>query len=130
MVYTKLPSEFKKKWIAALRSGDYKQGHKMLKSKDDKYCCLGVACEIIGIKIKDSEGYHAYPIDIIETYPEVKNKLPIILLEQPKERSEKNQGIVDILARMNDGKEGTSRLEVVKSRKSFLEIADWIEENL
>lgn len=32
-----------KKWVAALRSGEFKQGSKRLKD-DDKYCCLGVAC--------------------------------------------------------------------------------------
>jgi len=32
-------------WIAALRSGKYKQGRNAL-CKDGKYCCLGVACEI------------------------------------------------------------------------------------
>jgi hypothetical protein len=34
-----------KKWIAALRSGEYKQGTFALK-KGDRYCCLGVACDI------------------------------------------------------------------------------------
>ena len=37
--------EIKTKWVAALRSGDYKQGTDYLK-KDDCYCCLGVLCEI------------------------------------------------------------------------------------
>lgn len=37
-----------KKWVAALRSGKYKQGRGALK-KDGKYCCLGVACEISGL---------------------------------------------------------------------------------
>jgi hypothetical protein len=35
----------KKKWVAALRSGEYKQGRRYLK-RDGKYCCLGVLCEI------------------------------------------------------------------------------------
>lgn len=34
-----------KLWIAALRSGEYKQGREML-SDGDSYCCLGVLCEI------------------------------------------------------------------------------------
>ena len=40
-------SEFKDKWLVALRSGDYKQGIGYLR-KGDKYCCLGVAAEISG----------------------------------------------------------------------------------
>src|SRR5580693_4745905 len=34
-----------KDWISALRSGKYKQGHGHLRY-EDKYCCLGVACEL------------------------------------------------------------------------------------
>lgn len=37
--------EIKQEWVAALRSGKYKQGRKRLNT-DDKYCCLGVLCEI------------------------------------------------------------------------------------
>lgn len=42
--------EIKEKWIAALRSGDYKQGKSYLAKKGVdgviRYCCLGVLCEI------------------------------------------------------------------------------------
>lgn len=34
-----------KKWVAALRSGEFEQGAKYF-AKDGKYCCLGVACMI------------------------------------------------------------------------------------
>ena len=34
-----------KKWIATLRSGEFKQGKAVL-LRDNKYCCLGVACEL------------------------------------------------------------------------------------
>jgi hypothetical protein len=34
-----------KKWIEALRSGEYKQTDNAL-HKGDGYCCLGVACEV------------------------------------------------------------------------------------
>lgn len=40
-------NENAKKWVAALRSGDYKQGKFVLHNEtEDKFCCLGVACEI------------------------------------------------------------------------------------
>ena len=34
-------------WVAALRSGKYKQTRKRLKDKDGSMCCLGVACDLI-----------------------------------------------------------------------------------
>ncbi len=38
--------ELVKKWVAALRSGDYKQGREQLRN-GDQFCCLGVACDIV-----------------------------------------------------------------------------------
>jgi len=38
--------EIKKQWTKDLRSGKYKQGKSVLRSKDNKYCCLGVLCNI------------------------------------------------------------------------------------
>jgi hypothetical protein len=37
--------EIKDQWLAALRSGKYKQGHGALQV-NDMYCCLGVLCAI------------------------------------------------------------------------------------
>lgn len=37
--------ERKKEWVAALRSGDYKQGKHTLRH-EDSFCCLGVACDL------------------------------------------------------------------------------------
>jgi hypothetical protein len=43
--------EIKDKWVADLRSGEYKQGHSRLRTdrfqgdtKTSEYCCLGVLC--------------------------------------------------------------------------------------
>ena len=36
----------KKLWIAALLSGEYKQGIRQLRDKDNKFCCLGVLCNL------------------------------------------------------------------------------------
>lgn len=38
--------EIKKQWVDALKSGEYKQGKGMLLSPSDKYCCLGVLCDL------------------------------------------------------------------------------------
>jgi hypothetical protein len=37
-----------RKWIDALRGGEFEQGQKSLR-QGDKYCCLGVACEVSGL---------------------------------------------------------------------------------
>lgn len=37
--------EIKALWLAALRSGDYKQGKHVLRA-GDKFCCLGVLCDL------------------------------------------------------------------------------------
>ena len=42
--------EIKEKWLAALRSGKYKQGKYRLRTIDDEYCCLGVLCEVVGLE--------------------------------------------------------------------------------
>lgn len=42
--------ELKAQWVAALRSGDYKQGRDVLRepTRDGmSYCCLGVLCEVM-----------------------------------------------------------------------------------
>ena len=40
------PKEMRKRWVEALRSGKYKQARKVLRSSEDFFCCLGVACDI------------------------------------------------------------------------------------
>lgn len=54
---TKMDPEYKAEWLKRLRSGEYEQGKRYL-NKDDKFCCLGVLCEIgveRGILVSDSE---------------------------------------------------------------------------
>lgn len=56
-------TENQKKWIAALKSGEYKQhtgGLHWKSEHGDQYCCLGVACELAskdGVKVgRDTDG--------------------------------------------------------------------------
>lgn len=42
-------TQVRKDWVAALRSGEYKQGKGLLRrpgKTGDKFCCLGVLCEM------------------------------------------------------------------------------------
>ncbi len=38
--------EIKQLWVAALRSGEYKQAQGNLRTQDNKFCCLGVLCNL------------------------------------------------------------------------------------
>lgn len=40
-----MKTDIKRQWVEALRSGDYQQGKEYLR-KDDKFCCLGVLCDL------------------------------------------------------------------------------------
>ena len=46
-----MPKEIKDKWIAALRSGKYKQGKYRLEN-DGGYCCLGVLQKVVDDKVE------------------------------------------------------------------------------
>ena len=41
-------TELRLRWITALESGKYRQGTGVLKRPGGSYCCLGLACEVIG----------------------------------------------------------------------------------
>lgn len=101
----KLPVEFKEKWVAALRSGEYKQGTGYLKN-GNCYCCLGVACVISGIPIEPKQRF-IYTADGI---PELIQGI---------------NGVADDLSRMNDGNQMQNARPL-----SFAEIANYIETNL
>lgn len=53
-------TEIQEKWLTALESGNYKQGIDYLRSLDDTYCCLGVACEVMGIEPVKGIRAHEY----------------------------------------------------------------------
>lgn len=99
----------KARWVAALCSGDYEQGVGHLRL-DDRYCCLGVLADIV-----DPQGWR--PDELNPTlsrhrgnsvYPDYSVGYACGLGQQEE---------ID-LSTMNDG------------GKTFIEIADYIEENL
>lgn len=101
----KLPEEFKKNWVAALRSGDYEQyrGGSMCNRDGTKFCCLGVARIIFGVPKENVNGRGCY-----------------------------NEGLPEILLGYADGGSVAEKLVSMNDLdgKSFSEIADYIEENL
>jgi len=43
--------ELIKEWVKALRSGEYTQGKRALRDTENKFCCLGVLCDITKEKL-------------------------------------------------------------------------------
>ena len=111
--------KIKKKWLKALRSGEYAQCKKVLVNNIDEFCCLGVLCDIsdkgewIDPKSKDNHyiGKWHYELD---KYDEDWAELPAGISTW----SEINPDEEVTLTRMND------------AGYSFKEIADYIEKNL
>ncbi len=105
----------KDRWTVALRSGKYEQGAGMLRSAKDKYCCLGVLCDIEIDAEWKTDGQHpdlAYSILGANAYLPLKFGINIGISAAHE----------DDLTRMNDV-HGDDRMD-------FKQIADWIEENL
>lgn len=97
--------DIKKKWIAALLSGKYKQGRDVLRNSKNEFCCFGVLCDVVD-NTKWEESSRGYYYDLcFKLLPlEIRNKYGI------RE--------IDYLTMMND------------SGVSFKEIAKYIKENV
>jgi hypothetical protein len=53
-------------WVKALRSGDYEQGQEYL-CRGGRFCCLGVLCEIQGLRKEVVEDSIYYVFEGLET---------------------------------------------------------------
>jgi hypothetical protein len=110
-------TKFIRKWIDALRSGTFNQGRGKLRSNRNRYCCLGVACELLpkkfNIKWVKEKGALLYGLDINKSETDY-YRLPEEILDYI--------GIDNFsetqLIRMND-----------EEKKSFTKIADFLETN-
>jgi hypothetical protein len=116
----KLDPEFKTKWVAALRSGEYTQGrHVMYNVTDDSLCCLAVAGLLCGLSKDEMNGVQILNIEHDAKTNELALAQKAIPLGYPSVLIRNGSGCpAVILAEKNDG------------GKSFLEIADYIEANL
>lgn len=109
-----MKKELKDKWIAALRSGEYRQGKSKLKTDSGGYCCLGVLADICKLDLDHELSGYFYVTIGTEGYPE---------------ELQGNSGLPLQLAVMNDGSLHHLHNPTTKQH-SFLEIADWIENNI
>lgn len=72
-----MDQEVKRRWVEALRSGEYTQGWghlgKHWEGKKAQYCCLGVLCEVAGEPTTwldyDEDGFKLMVTDGITAYP-------------------------------------------------------------
>ncbi len=55
----------RKKWVAALRSGEYKQGKGCLENANGEFCCIGVLAKLAGVDRTVSTGKNALNQSII-----------------------------------------------------------------
>lgn len=118
--------KYAKEWVAALRSGKYKQAQEILRDDKGGYCCLGVLCEVLvekGIVVRLPEGnetsYSFYAS--VEGNELMSTNLGSSLLEIIK----LPVVIESILTMMNDGV-----AEFQGNPQSHAQIADYVEREL
>lgn len=106
--------------VAALRSGDFKQGRENL-CRDGRFCCLGVACNIANLEYEESDGLVAYSGFYTAVLP-------------PKAQS--IYGFCGDVGERRDGsrlrigmRSFTSLADANDRGVTFAEIADYIEQN-
>lgn len=100
-----MDANLKKVWVEALRSGEYKQGTGQLYNYDhNQYCCLGVLASVAGWNIS-ADGTNVYGQGDRPGYATI---FRVLGKDMPTK-----------LWMMND-----------REKKSFNEIADYIEENI
>lgn len=109
--FGKLDPYFKSIWLLALRSGNYTQIQDRLRNGSGM-CCLGVACEVYdSTKWKLTGDFFRFSKDTYTLTDDLNSSL--------REELGLSREAMDHLIEMND-----------THKKSFNEIADWIEKNL
>jgi len=115
-VTEKMNPEVKELWLAALRSGEYKQGRQRLRT-DDEFCCLGVLCDL-AVKAGAVDGFDDggwYLPDDVATWAGLEDAGSGVRIDE-------NWALID----HNDGNDGPPPLKA----KSFKQIANLIEKRL
>lgn len=151
----RMDESVKRRWLEALRSGDYQQTDAYL-SRDNRYCCLGVLCEIAledGVVRKqqpcDSPGEEYFNPKAVEDYsgkvlPEVVSAWASLIDENPTLIVNLHDLPVDVVSRMLDlkgtppinGNSGEAYYKLALAELndiyglSFSQIADLVEKYL
>lgn len=110
-----LKAEVKKRWVKALRSGEFQQGKGYLKllpfgrQKATRYCCLGVLCQIEGVR--ENHSFDAKSVNF--------GKSNTRLSDYMLRKIGLNESEMKNLMRMNDSGD-----------KTFKQIAQYIQVNV
>jgi hypothetical protein len=118
--------EQKQKWIEALRSGKYKQGRGKLCEKGE-YCCLGVLLDVLAPE--KWEDVPNKPYAVHSWSDEEGTELETTGLQMTGMRAK----TMEHLIHLNDGWDGavpSGETQVSIEAQSFVQIADYIEQNL
>lgn len=107
-----MDATLKSKWVAALRSGNYKQAQGVLYRPSEGYCCLGLLCEVAGAQY---EKHRSDWWPVIDGERADRGNGDEYLSES---RFAIEAEVQERLAKMND------------DGRSFDEIADYIEKHL
>ena len=106
--------EIKEKWIAALRSDEYKQGRGYLR-KNEEFCAMGVLCDVVSPESWEQIGLGYY---VEPGY----YRMQLRTMSAPESvvsAAELHSADAQIIEQMNDD-----------NKLSFENIADWIERRL
>jgi len=119
-----MDKELLTKWLAALRSGNYKQTKYALreidKCDDTSHCCLGVLCEIVDPSRFDESGWYKFPDGSIHESVLSSTFARDLGLDVKVDKIDGTQAtIAEVLMEMNDDQNMT-----------FADIADFIEKEL
>lgn len=112
--------EIKKQWVAALRSGEYKQGKSALRFGDE-FCCLGVLCDL---HAKETGGTWTRTGRVRYTYDGCGALLPLLVSDWADCESG------PFITKIVEGYTTTNSLTDMNDNGStFLQIADAIEQD-
>jgi hypothetical protein len=111
-----MKARIKRRWVKALRSGKYVQGHHALRTHDDKFCCLGVLCDIYDPKAwkQTDRGEH--------------NRYSYLTAEIQLPSKVQKWADIDACGRLSENARRTL-IHLNDDGMSFAEMADIIEEN-
>lgn len=107
-----LATELMLKWREELRSGMRKQGNGSLANSRGEFCCLGVVCDMMKLDYEDTGKTLIYSYGPLEKFP-LTSSLP--------------SGILVVLGITQDDQIFLISMND-RLGKTFLEIADWLEE--
>jgi hypothetical protein len=121
-----------KAWLDALRSGKYYQGEGRLRS-ENKYCCLGVACDVLRDEVKGKWDSVDTFITPISTSVSFMSQEVLNVLDLPEEMNGNYNILVDVPKELAKGWTGCDgsfvKVSVLNDTYQFTfeQIADAIE---